>query len=294
MLYLGLSFCLLWAGTKAGVISVTQFMEGVVSIPFRLVSACRPRTPPRGALARRRGTAGLLRLLWEQAGGGAGACGVWAYLRYSPGAAAPSGGEPPLARRGGVKGRCPLSWPPASHRLGGERGEREGGRAGVPRRPPPVPWLGFLAAAGGWLEDPGPGPSYSRLRGVACPPLLRAPPKLFGFPGRGAWPGWLLVGQFRPSRPLTCRAGGQGGGGLSVPPSLGGVVGGRRGARGGGLLCLSLSPCFRQMGNKAGFIGFAQSMEGMVSKLLRLVSACCRPDVVRGLPLRASAGLQAC
>ena len=39
-LYLGPSLCLSRACTKAGVIGVAQIMEGVVSIPFRLVSAC--------------------------------------------------------------------------------------------------------------------------------------------------------------------------------------------------------------------------------------------------------------
>ena len=38
-LYLGPSLCLPWAGTKAGVIGVAQFMEGVASILLRLVFA---------------------------------------------------------------------------------------------------------------------------------------------------------------------------------------------------------------------------------------------------------------
>ena len=38
--YLGLSLCLSWAGTKAGVIGVAQFMEGVASILLRFVFAC--------------------------------------------------------------------------------------------------------------------------------------------------------------------------------------------------------------------------------------------------------------
>ena len=39
-LYLGPSLCLPWAGTRAGVIGVAQFLEGVVSILFRCVSSC--------------------------------------------------------------------------------------------------------------------------------------------------------------------------------------------------------------------------------------------------------------
>ena len=39
-LYLGPSFCFPRAGTKAGVIGVAQFMEDLVSILFRFVSAC--------------------------------------------------------------------------------------------------------------------------------------------------------------------------------------------------------------------------------------------------------------
>ena len=38
--YHGPFLCLPLAGTKAGVIGVAQFMEGVVSILFRFVSAC--------------------------------------------------------------------------------------------------------------------------------------------------------------------------------------------------------------------------------------------------------------
>ena len=39
-LYLSPSLCLPWAGTKAGVIGVAQFMEGVASILLRFVFAC--------------------------------------------------------------------------------------------------------------------------------------------------------------------------------------------------------------------------------------------------------------
>ena len=89
-----------------------------------------------------------------------------------------------------------------------------------------------------------------------------------------------------------CRAGGRGGGG--VPPSLGGVAGGPRGAGGGGSLCLGPSLCLSWAGTKAGFIGVAQSMEGVVCILLRFTSARRHPYAVHGVPLRAGAGLQAC
>ena len=39
-LYLGPSLCLPWAGTKAGVIGVAQFMEGVASILLGFVLMC--------------------------------------------------------------------------------------------------------------------------------------------------------------------------------------------------------------------------------------------------------------
>ena len=147
---------------------------------------------------------------------------MWGPVAYGPSGSPPpgcgalsggGGGSPGPA--GGVKGRRLLGRPPASRGLGGgEKGERGGGRAGVPRPPPPVPWLGSPAAAWGWLVGPSPGPPYSWLRGYARPPLLRARPGLFGIPERRARPGWLLMGQLLPSRPSTCRAGGRGGGGL--------------------------------------------------------------------------------
>ena len=43
LLYLGPSVCLPWVGTKAGLVGVAQFMEGVASILLKFVSACRPR-----------------------------------------------------------------------------------------------------------------------------------------------------------------------------------------------------------------------------------------------------------
>ena len=39
-LYLGPSVCLPWAGTRAGVIGVAQFMEGLASILLWFVFAC--------------------------------------------------------------------------------------------------------------------------------------------------------------------------------------------------------------------------------------------------------------
>ena len=96
-----------------------------------------------------------------------------------------------------------------------------------------------------------------------------------------------------PVRPGRSGVGGVGGGGVCVPPSLGGVVGGPRGAGGGGSLCLGPSLCLPWAGTKAGFIGVAQFMEGVVRILFRFMSTCCRPDAVRGVPLRAGAGLLA-
>ena len=84
------------------------------------------------------------------------------------------------------------------------------------------------------------------------------------------------------------------GGGVCVPPCLGGVVEGGRKAGGRQSLCLSPPLCLRWAGTKAGFFGAAQSMEDLVSILLRFVSAHCRLDAVRGVPLRAGAGLQSC
>ena len=76
-----------------------------------------------------------------------------------------------------------------------------------------------------------------------------------------------------------------------MPPSLWGVVGGSRGAGGRRSLCLGPSLCLPWLDTKAGFIGVPQ--QGVVSMLLQFVSACCRLDAVRGVPMRAGAGLQA-
>ena len=89
------------------------------------------------------------------------------------------------------------------------------------------------------------------------------------------------------------RAGG-GVGGVCVPPSPGGVVGRPRGAGGRGSLCLGPSLYLPWAGTKAGFFCITQSMEGVVSILPWFVSVRCRPDAVRGVPLRAGAGLPAC
>ena len=91
---------------------------------------------------------------------------------------------------------------------------------------------------------------------------------------------WLCV-----ARPLVAgpvrqeRSGTPGiwGGAVCLPPSIGGVVGsglvgGRQGAEGERLLCLSPSLCLPGTGTKAGFAGVAQSMEGVVSILLPFVS----------------------
>ena len=79
-----------------------------------------------------------------------------------------------------------------------------------------------------------------------------------------------------------------------MPPSLGGVAGGPRGAGGRGSLCLHPSLCLPRAGTKAGFIGVVQLIKGVVSILFRFVFARCRPHAVHGVPLRAGAGRQAC
>ena len=95
-------------------------------------------------------------------------CGLWGCVAYGPNSAPPRVPRPSLGGgggggpAGGVKGRRPLGPPSASRglRAGGE-GESGGGRAVVPRRPPPIPWPGPPAAAGGWLEGPGPGTPHT-------------------------------------------------------------------------------------------------------------------------------------
>ena len=147
------------------------------------------------------------------------------------------------------------------------------------------------------LQSPGSVPWRLLGAGLKVPaqaPLQRARPGLFVIPGRRARLGPLLVGQPLPSHPPTCRAGRRGGGGVGIPPSLGGSVRGPWGAGGGASLCLGPFHCLPRLGTKAGFIGVAQCMEGVVSLLLSFVLACCRPDAVRGVPLRAGTGLQAC
>ena len=66
-----------------------------------------------------------------------------------------------------------------------------------------------------------------------------------------------------------------GGGSLAAPlggPAGSGSFGGSRGAGGWGLLCLGPSLCLPCTGTKAGFFRVAQSMEGVVSILLRFLS----------------------
>ena len=139
---------------------------------------------------------------------------------------------------------------------------------------------------------------------VSCPsPMCR----LAGLQG-GARPGPFLhlspvpgSGSYAPSRADLCVRGGPAGrgaggcGGRSLcRPASGAWFGGARGAGGSGSLRIGLSLYLPWAGTKAGFIDAAQSMEVVVSILLRFVSVRCRLDAVRGVPLRASAGLQAC
>ena len=154
-----------------------------------------------------------------------------------------------------------------------------------PRRLPPVCWPAPPAAAGGWLEGPGPAPPPTAdSMAPRVPPMPRARHGLFGIPRRRARPGCPPVGQ----------SPGGGGGAVSVPPSFRGAVGRPRGAGGGGSPYLGPPPCLPRGGTKAGLLGVAQSMEGVAPVLHRLASACRRPDAVRGVPLRAGARLLAC
>ena len=139
LLYLGLSLCLPWAGTKAGGIGIALLMEGVVSILSRFVSACQPRVRPAGcSCAPARDCQPVEVTL------GAGGCCREGALRMGsmalpPGCRGPLRGEGNLSwpGGGGVGGQRPIGLPSASHGLrGGERGER-GGRLRRGSLPPP-------------------------------------------------------------------------------------------------------------------------------------------------------------
>ena len=101
-------------------------------------------------------------------------------------------------------------------------------------------------------------------------PRSRAPSGLpWGGAARSLFPGtWLWV-----VCPLVGGPGwgGPGGGGLCAAPPRGR---GWRAPRGGGSPCLRPSLCLHWAGTKAGAIGVAQLMEGVLSIPLRLVSAC--------------------
>ena len=100
---------------------------------------------------------------------------------------------------------------------GGGEGVRGGGRAVVPRRPPPVPWPGPPAAAG-----PGPGPPPTAGSVAPPPPPATCSAGAVWRPQGRARPDWPPVGQFgggggRCAALLRGRGwGAPGGGGLGV------------------------------------------------------------------------------
>ena len=216
---------------------------------------------------------------------------VWGPVAHGPNGAPPRVPPPSLGGRGacspgpagGLKGRRPLGLPQASRGL--ERGEEGGGRGVAPL---------FLAAP---LRSPGPVPR--RLRGGGLRSRPRPPPTAGGTAPRV--PPCRVLGRGCLASPGAGRglAGhwwvsllGGGGGRRAAP--LRGHGWGAPGGGGGGSLCLGPSLCLPRAGTKAGHIGVAKPMEGVAPILQRLVSACRRPDAVRGVPLRAGAGLQAC
>ena len=288
------SLCPPWAGTKAGFFGVAQSMEGLVSILLWFVSVrCRPDAV--GGVPLRAG-AGLQACRGHC---GSGRVTVWARAAYGPSGAPPRvrrpprGVGPPLARRGAVQGRRPLGRPPVFRGLGRGRGGRGGGVAPGFSVGPLVLLPG---GRGGWSEGPRPDPPYRPLCGAARPPPQHARRGLLGVTGCRARPEGLAAGGSVPAvTPAHVPCGRPGGGGaVCVPSSLGGAAGEPRGARGGGSLCLGPSLCLPWAGTKAGFIGVAQSMEGVVSIPVRFVSARCCPDAVRAVPLarwRRTAGL---
>ena len=172
--YVSPSLCLPWAGTRAGVIGVAQFMEGVASILLRFMSACRQRLCSAGrpcVLVR----VGLPVVVTVGAGGWRPGC-VWRMdLAAFPNRV------PRLSLRvqGGVEGRRPLGPPPVSR--GPEGGE----------------WGG--EGEGGSRHGSSPPPSGSPARtlggcgGVTCSPLPRPP--LMAGGGAPRVPPWRLLGR---------------------------------------------------------------------------------------------------
>ena len=153
-----------------------------------------------------------------------------------------------------------------------------GGRALVPCHPPPVPRSGPSAAAGGWPVAPGPGPPSGQAawRRASLPAACSV---------RAVWQRWA------PGAVWLAAAGSvrwEGGGGWCASPRQG-LGRGARDAWGGGSLCPGLSLCPPRAGIEAGRSGVAKS-----PILHRLTSACRPPEAVRGVPLRAGAGLLAC
>ena len=99
-----------------------------------------------------------------------------------------------------------------------------------------------------------------------------------------------------PVRPRRSGAGGvrSGGGGvLCALLASGAWLGGPGGAGDGGSLCLGPPLCLPWAGTKAGFVGVVKFMKVVASIVFWFMSASCRPDAVRGVPLRTGAGLLA-
>ena len=112
---------------------------------------------------------------------------------------------------------------------------------------------------------------------VSCPSPLRRLARFGGGGGPVPFPPCLVLGRV-PLGGRACvsgavrrRRGGGGGGSLCAIPPWGR---GRGGPRGGGSLYLGPSLCLPCAGTKAGVIGVAQFMEGVVYILFRLVSEC--------------------
>ena len=233
--YLGPSLCLPWAGTKAGVIVVPQFMEGVASILLRIVFACWSRVWSVG----RRCVLARVRLpeAVSVGAGGRGRGGAWrtGLAAFSPRAPRPFRGERGLPPGlGGGRGPAPM-WPDSGipRAGGGGGGERGEGHAVVPRHPPP----------GGPACGPRPLPPFMAA-GVAprIPPCQLLGRDCLETPGRRA----------RSGRPLLGQSGREGGGAVRRPFSRGSAGGLRGAGGGGGSLCCGLSLCPPLAGTKAG------------------------------------------